>query len=530
MPLLATPRLCPRSPRRHTGPLVAAGALLAVGVLLPACTANGSSDNGPTVPASHQVLKVGLSGEPKPVIVGADQGTVGYSLNALIGRGLTQYDATGKVVPALASSYKAVDASTYQFNLRSGLRFNDGSPLTVQNVKNTLLYLSKPTNAARTLKGFENVARVDVKGDQVTVHLKSNDPDFLQYLADPTAFIAPDSSLKNTTAAYVGAGPFKVQRIQKGVKTVLVKNPDFYDASQVKLREVDLIYYPDDQARTNAIISGDVDLIDYVPWTSFTTIKSTDGLRLDAVPGPLMDIEFNVTKGPFANPRVREAVAYAVNRENVANSAFFGNARVTYGIPLDKKSPYLTHDSQNLWSYDPTKAKRLLAQAGYPDGFSATLLTSSQYAFHQDTALSVQADLRKIGIDLKLSSSDWATRMQAATDGNYDIKISGWSGIVTSPAYVEASLGGPDVAKSYHYENPDLMAAFAAGRTGATEAARKAGYAEAFSLVQKDVPLIPLVQRDQGFALANKVKGFTNIPGFASFYSFYAITSTYLVS
>ncbi|MEU1259314.1 ABC transporter substrate-binding protein [Streptomyces chartreusis] len=516
------------SPRRHAKLLTAACATLAV--LLSACSASGrSSGSGSSAaPADQQVLKIGLSGEPKPVIAGADQGGVGYSLNALIGRGLTQYDATGNIVPGLASSYKAVDGATYEFNLRSGLKFNDGSALTAENVKNTLLYLSKPTNAARTLKSMGNIDRIDVSGNQVTVHLKSKDPDFLQYLADPTAFIAPDSSLNNAKAAYVGDGPFKVESVQKGVKMVLVKNPHFYDASDVKLKQIELIYYPDDQARTNAIISGGVNLIDYVPWTSFSTVKATPGLKIDAVPGPMMDVEFNVTKGPFANPKVREAVAYAVNRENVTKSVFFGNASVNYGIPLGKNSPYYTKDNQNLWSYDPAKAKQLLTQAGYPNGFSATLLTSSQYTFHQDTALSVQADLKKVGIDLKLKSPDWATRTQASADGSYDIKINGWSGMVSSPAYLEAAIGGPEVAKSYGYDNPDLMDAFAAGRTGSTEAARKAAYTKAFNLIQKDVPLVPLVQRDQGFAFDSKVKGFRNIPGFASFYSFYTVASTYM--
>lgn len=527
---IVTPR-ANASNRRHTKLLISAGAILAASTLLSACTSgNNATPNGGTsaAPASQQILKIGLSGEPQPVVAGADQGTVGYSLDALIGRGLTQYDADGKIVPGLAKSYKTVNASTYQFTLRSGLKFNNGAALTAKNVKSTLLYLSKPANAARTLKGMENIESVDVNANQITVHLKSNDPDFLQYVADPTTFIAPDSSLKSTVTAYIGDGPFKVKSVQKGVKMILVKNPNFYGASSVKLKEIDMIYYPDDQARTNAIVSGDVDLIDYVPWTSFATIKSTSGLHIDAVPGPMMDLEFNVTKGPFANPLVREAVAYAVNRNNVVKASFFGNASVTYGIPLVKTSPYYTKANQHLWSYDPAKAKQLLTQAGYPKGFSATLLASSQYAFHQDTALSVQADLKKIGINLTLNSPDWATRQQASTAGNYDIKVNGWAGILTSPAYLEAELGGPDVAKSYGYNNPDLMAAFAAGRTGATQAQRDAGYQKAFQLIQKDVPLVPLVQRDQGFAMDSRVKGFKNISGFASFYSFDTIASTYI--
>ncbi|MEU1259321.1 ABC transporter substrate-binding protein [Streptomyces chartreusis] len=526
-PTLRTSSFGIRARRRA---LLLAPVTVAVCALLAACTASTSlsGESASPAPSARQILRVGLSNEPPPVVVGADIGGAGYSLDALIARGLMLWDSNGKVVPALAKTAKTIDTKTYQFTLRSGLKFNDGSPLTADNVKDTLLYLRQSKNAARTLKGMSNIETIDARGDQVTVHLKTGDPDFLQYLADPTAFIAPKSSLVGNVIAYVGDGPFMVKDMQKGVKMTLVKNPHFYDASSVKLKEIELVYYPDDQARTNAITSGEVNLIDYVPWSSFAAIQSTSNLTLDAVFGPMMDIEFNVTKGPFANPLVRQAVAYAANRENVIKAAFFGNAKPNYGIPLGSTSPYYTKANQNLWSYDPGKAKKLLAQAGYPNGFSATLLTTSQYLFHQDTALSIQADLKKIGIDVTLKNPDWATRQQASTSGAYDVKINGWSGIVTSPAYIEAQLGGPNVAKSYDYNNPDLAAALARGRTGTTDAERKAGYAKAFALMQSDVPFVPLAQREQGFAFDSKVKGFKNIPGFASFYSFYTVASTYI--
>lgn len=188
-------------------------------------------------------------------------------------------------------------------------------------------------------------------------------------------------------------------------------------------------------------------------------------------------------------------------------------------MPLGEGSPFASDASDNMFEYDPEKAKDLLAEAGYPDGFSATLLTTSQYAFYQDAALTVQADLAKIGIDVTLDAVDWATRNQKSGEGDYDIRIGGGGGVVTSPAYLDAWIGGPAVARSFGYENDALFAAFDAGRTADSEEAAKTAYDEAFQIIAEDVPMVNLVQREQGFAYKDTVEGFANLPGFLTFYS-----------
>jgi ABC-type transport system substrate-binding protein len=513
----------PARPRRIVA--LASAATLALTLGLSACS--GSSP-GPGPESGGQTLRFGLSGEPQEVKVGADSGATGYMLDSLIHRGLLTLGSEGKVAPGLAESWKVVNPATYSFKLRDGLKFSDGSPLTSKNVKNSLLFLADPAHGARTLQAMSGIKTVDTPDDTtVVVHLKENNSSFLGYLADPTAFIAPDSALTaGGNAEKVGAGPFSISSEEEGVSMTIAKNPDYYEAGAVKLDKVDLVYYADGTARTNALISGDVDLMDYVPWEEFSRLKATEGVTVDAQNGLLMDVEFNVTEGPFAKAKVREAVAYALNRDSVVDAAFFGNAQAVYGPPIPKESPYYTDESQKLWSHDPAKAKELLTEAGYPNGFSATLLATSQYVFHQDTALTVQADLKEIGIDVKLDSPDWPTRMEKATKGSYDIKINGWGGVVADPSYVESYLGGPDLAKSYGWKDRAIMAEFAKGRTGATEAARKAAYSEAFQSLRTNVPFVPLVQRGQAFAYSKRVQDFHNLPGFLTFYSGYTLANT----
>ncbi|WP_166426814.1 ABC transporter substrate-binding protein [Labedella populi] len=513
----------PSSPgaRRNKRAIVAAA--LATGLALTGCASAAPDPSA----APEQTLRFGLSGEPQDVKVGADQGSTGYTLDALIHRGLMAYDADGALVPALAESFEEIDPATYSFTLREGLEFSDGTPLTSANVKNTLLFLADPENGARTLAAMRNITEVETPDDRTAiVHLSENNADFVAYLADSTAFIAPDDALSADAIATVGAGPFVIEQDDAGVQLVLARNDAYYDADSVTLDSIDLVFYPDGTARTNALVSGDVDLIDYVPWEQFSTLESTDGVTIDVQNGLLMDIEFNVTDGPFADPLVREAVAYAVNRDSVVDAAFFGNAKAIYGPPIPESSDYYTEESQELWEYDPEHAKELLAEAGYPDGFSTTILTTSQYVFHQDTALTVQADLAEIGIDAELDSPDWATRMEKATSGDFQMKINGWGGIVSEPAYLESYLGGPDLAKSFGWNDPEIMAALAAGRTGADVDSRKAAYSEAIDLMGTNVPFVPLVQRGQAFAYKDTVTGFSNLPGFLTFFAGYTLAST----
>lgn len=506
----------PTSTTSRPARLVTAAASLTIfGLALAGCSAGGGDSAD-----VEQTLTFGLSGEPQAIKAGADQGGTGYVVDSLIHQGLLTYDADAEIVSGLAAEFEQVDLATYRFALQEGAAFSDGTPVTSEQVQKTFAYYADPANGARTVKGMENISEFEIVSDsEFIIHLASNDPDFFEYVADPTAFIAPDAALAPDAVADIGAGPFMVDEAVDGVSTTLVANPEYWDADAVELETVEVIFYPDSNARTNALISGEVDLIDYVAWEDFDRIESTDGLVLDAQPGSVMDVEFNAAEGPFSDPLVRQAVGYAVDRDAVAAAAFSGHATPLYGVPLGEGSPFASDASDNMFEYDPEKAKDLLAEAGYPDGFSATLLTTSQYAFYQDAALTVQADLAKIGIDVTLDAVDWATRNQKSGEGDYDIRIGGGGGVVTSPAYLDAWIGGPAVARSFGYENDALFAAFDAGRTADSEDAAKTAYDEAFQIIAEDVPMVNLVQREQGFAYKDTVEGFANLPGFLTFYS-----------
>ena len=119
-----------------------------------------------------------------------------------------------------------------------------------------------------------------------------------------------------------------------------------------------------------------------------------------------MILSFNTNTEPLNDPLVRRAISYAINRDNVINMAFNGQGIPAYGFILPEGGLGYNEDINNYFSYDPEKAKELIAEAGYPDGFSCTLLASSQYAMHEQTAISIQNDLKQIGIEVTLDLPD----------------------------------------------------------------------------------------------------------------------------
>lgn len=155
-------------PRRIVALVSAVTVALALGI-------SGCSGGSPGSQSGEQLLRFGLSGEPQQVKVGADSGATGYMLDSLIHRGLITLDNEGKIAPGLAESWNVVNPATYSFKLHAGLKFSDGSPVTSQNVKNSLKFLADPAHGARTLQAMSGIKSVDTPDDTtVVVHLKEN--------------------------------------------------------------------------------------------------------------------------------------------------------------------------------------------------------------------------------------------------------------------------------------------------------------------------------------------------------------------
>ncbi len=489
--------------------------LLAAGAALPFLgrPASAARRDGP--------LRFGLSSYPPSFNPWVQAGTAAGTVTLLTHRGLTSYDAAGNLRGELATSWERDGDAGWLFHLREA-SFHNGAPVTSEDVRWTLEQVAAEKSTAYMRAQFGGVERVETP-DARTVRIVMKQPTATlpTWLAAYEMPIVAKDSLERSGAA-IGCGPFTVAAQDRGVSLRLAAWDGFYRPGQPKLKAIDAIVYADETARVAALQTGDVDLIEYVPWQSMAAIEADARLKLETTLGPFMYVTFNGAHGPFADPRVRQAVAYAVNRDEIVKSVFFGRGAALGGLPIVEGSPF--HDAKlaQSWRYDPARAKQLLADAGKPDGFSCTLLSTAQYGMHKDTAVLMQQHLAAVGIQAQLALPDWATRVALGNRGQYEFAVNGSVSDGNDPdglaGLLDSSLGASN-ARSYGLDLPKLNSLFAAGRAEFDAAKRRAIYTELQQVAVVEAPAVFLAWRSQGYAMGRDVQGFTNMPGALTFFS-----------
>ncbi|WP_440408493.1 ABC transporter substrate-binding protein [Neorhizobium petrolearium] len=480
-------------------------------------------------------LYFGLSAEPSTLDTIIQPGTAGRTVKLAMHRGLVNYGIDGKISPELAESYEiSPDAKEYTFHLRDA-KFHDGSPVTAADVKASLERILDPKGKGAFRNELSIISGIDTP-DVKTVTLKLSQPSvsLMGYLALPESVIVPAAWLAknadNATASPIGAGPFQFVNWTRGREIVVKKFPGYYKQGKPDLDEVHYIFYGDENTRVNALKSGDVDIIEYVPAKDATALEKGPDTKLLTMNGPFMGLQFNTKFEPFSKPEVRQAIAYAVDRSVIINTAFNGLGTPIYGIAIPEGYMGYSAEKANYFSHDIDKAKELLKKAGYPNGFEARLLASSQYSFHQNTAIAIQSELAKIGIKLTLDLPDWASRMAKANAGDYDFAVLGSLGEITDADWLSNYYYGGDklvrTNNSPYFDDPQINEILDKGRATVDSAEREKIYGAFVDRALELSPLVFFMWRHQDYAVRTGVTGFTNMPGFLTFQSGFSIENT----
>ena len=343
---------------------------------------------------------------------------------ANIFEGLTRIDENGAVQPDLARSWDiSDDGLTYTFHLRDGVKFHDGTPLTADIVKFSLDRTTAPdsTNGQKQLfAAIDKVAAVDPLTVKVT--LKHPEGSFLYNLGWGDAeIVAPASAATNATHP-VGTGPFKFVDWVKGDRVDLAKNPDYW-GTPAKLDKATFKFISDPTAAFAALMAGDVDAFPNFPAPE-TLAQFESDPRFSVVVGTTEGetiMAMNNGRKPFSDLKVRQALSYAVDRKAIIDGAMFG-----YGTPIGSHySPadpgYV--DLTGLYAHNPEKAKELLKEAGYPNGFKATLkLPPPSYARRGGEIIAQQ--LKAVGVDVQIIPVEWAQWLSDVfKNKDYDLTI-----------------------------------------------------------------------------------------------------------
>ncbi|MFE1429274.1 ABC transporter substrate-binding protein [Streptomyces fungicidicus] len=401
-------RITPRRPgphRRSGRPRAAAlGTALAL-VLVPALSACGGDAASANGAATLKWTSTYFPAHWDPVVSGSG---AQFRELALVYASLTRTDTTGKAVPDLAESWEYNDrGDRITFRLRPGLKFSDGEPVNAAAVKAAVERAQKQKNSA-LFGDLTSIESVEAKGLDAVVHLNQVDYQIPQLLgqrvlqiASPKAAAAPGKLDQNP----VGAGPFVVTQLVPGTKAVLRKNPDYWDAENIHIDNVELTSAPDASTVVSGLRTGVYNFADIEPSQADAAEKA--GLDVFVQPGfNASNISLNVNKAPFDDDRVVDAVRYAVNRQEFVDKLTFGHGEAT-NQPFPRG--YVAYDpkSEDAYPYDPEKARKLLAEAGHKAGdIKLDLVVPAE----DPQAEIVQSQLAAVGItvDIKINKN-WAT-------------------------------------------------------------------------------------------------------------------------
>lgn len=471
--------------------------------------------------AEGGTLRMGLSAYPAHFRPWINLGYAAHFVQALLHRNLVAYDENGQLVPELAESWEREDDRTWAFRLAEA-GFSDGSPVTSADVIWTFEQIMAEGSGAHMrdqAMQIERIEQVDDRSFRVTTH----DPvaGLPALMAYPYLGILKAGSTDGKEEG-IGAGPYVLDYAERGLEIILAASPHYFRDSLPVPAQIHITPYADENLRVAALQAGDVDLIDYVPWNAMDTVAATQGLHLETrAEGAFMYLSFNGS-GPFADPKLRSAVCHAIRRDEIVNAVFFGHGAPLQGVPRSSSTPYYNQDLANYWTYDPDKARALLAEAGHAEGLKVSLLSTSQYTMHRDIAVLVQRDLAEIGIEVELIMPDWATRVTMGTRGQGDFAVQG-IGIDTLDPDAVTTLTDPTLSpnlnRSRGFEVPGLTDLLAQGRAEFDEAKRIEIYAEADRLACEYASFCGLSYRATGYGRSDRVGGLTLLPDQLSTFS-----------
>src|SRR5262245_63921260 len=341
--------------------------------------------------------------------------------------GLVKIDKTGKMVPWLAERWYTTDSKNYTFFIRKGVRFHNGRELRAADVKFAIDRAVNPETKHPYRTQYEVIQDVIVKDEYtVTVALKKVDATFLYTMARSGSVIYPREAVDTLKSQPLGTGPFTVAEWVRGDRIVLVKNKDYWVKGLPYLDKVTYRFIPDPNSALAALKSGDVDASMFGLGPESVDDLKKDG-RFQVIIGDSTNdvtLSMNNSKKPYSDKRVRLAITHAINKEEVLKGAMFGYGKIL-GSNVDPLNPYYV-DVSKREPYDPARARKLLAEAGYPNGFDAVLRVAPTYYYTVRSAEVLASQFGKVGIRAKNEQIEWRQWLsQVWKDANYDMSIIG---------------------------------------------------------------------------------------------------------
>jgi peptide/nickel transport system substrate-binding protein len=438
---------------------------------------------------------------------------------------LFSYDENMNLQPELATGYKQLNDTKWEIQLRRNVTFHDGSIMDADAVIYSINRVLDPSNSRSSEYSFiKNV----YKTDDHTIIVETNEsyaPTILMFTDTIMSIVSPEA--ENLDTEPVGTGPYKFVSFEPGANIELVKNPDYWGEAP-KIDRIIIQYSKDAAARTLLLKSGDVDIARDVLQSEYASLEAdpdTNIVSKETLRTYFMYI--NEGKAPFDDVKVRKALNYAIDRQEIVDTALEGVAGSPAAGIFPDIMPWSANDKIEAYEYNPEKALELFAEAGIKQGrdgklyyngkpFTIEIQTYTKQAAHQPMAEVIAAQFEKIGITTTIKIAETNSISADAVSGNYDLALYSWG---VSP------VGDPDYFVSSHflstgtyastwlrYSNPQVDEWILEARAETDKEKRAELYDMIQEQVQNDAVLVCIAYKKEIDGLSPNLKGFEIYP------------------
>lgn len=491
--------------------------ILALAMALTGCGASGGSSSSQ---AAAKTLIFGRGADATSLDPAVVTDGESFRVTQNIFDTLVSYDYANQsttVKPSLATSWTITNGGkTYTFKLQKGIKFQDGTAFNAQAVvynfdrwmngkaSGKFAYFPSMFGGYAGDKALVIQSVTAPDASTVVFTLKRPSAPFLKNLAmSPFAISSPAAIKKygknyGTTAA-VGTGAYVFKNWKRNDTITLAANKNYWKKGLPKISNLIFKVIPDNSSRLNALKNGEIDLMDGVNPSDVAGLKGNSQLQVySRPPMNIAYMGFNVTMKPFNNVKVRQALNMAVDKAGIIKAFYNGQAQPA----VNPMPPSLLGYDKSIkpYAYDLTQAKKLLAQAGYPHGFSTTLYTMSNPRDYipepMNVAQSIQSTFGKIGVKVKIVTVEWSSYIDKLTKGGAPMYMMGWTGDNGDPDNFLYTLLDKDAIGSNNfsfYSNNKLHNILIAAQSQTNDAKRVALYDQAQVILHNDAPWVPLV-------------------------------------
>jgi len=450
---------------------------------------------------------------------------------------LVRYDKNLKIEPALATSWKMTETAVWRFNLRRGVKFHNGNSFDADDVVASIKRVIHPNCPLRgNIPQVKDIRKVDdytvdfiltgpyplLLNDLTNILMMDKEWMTENKCLDP---VNPSKGEEGYASSHAnGTGPFILESRQPDAKTVLVVNPSWWDKPEHNLTRIVFTPIKSDATRVAALLSGELDFMHPAPLQDLDRISHTPGFKLLEAPelrivflsvnqGPAEPYESNIKgKNPLKDVRVRKALYQAIDIESIQTKLMRGKSRNTGNFIAPEIRGY-DASLDNRLSYDVNAAKKLLADAGYPEGFEIGFdCTNDRYVNDEKIGQAIVSMWARIGVKAKLMVQPGGTVLSKGLAGKSDIWMLGWATLPMMDAYsvLAQILSSPreklGVFNPGGYKNPKVDELIDKITVELDEPKRVKMISEAFKLAKEDIVMIPLHQQPLSWVVRDNVK------------------------